>query len=219
MRLVFLGPPGAGKGTQAAVLAKRLAITHISTGDILREAVKNNTSVGRQAKAYMDKGELVPDDIVIRIVIEKLKGSGKDRGYILDGFPRTQQQAAALDEALQKIDSAIDWVIYFQTSAETSVIRLTGRRVCRVCGANYHIKNIIPKSDGICDKCGGGLYQRDDDREETVRNRLAVYQKQTASLIEYYRAKDILKTTNGDLGVEDVYTELSAFFRQHGLAQ
>lgn len=219
MRLIFLGPPGAGKGTQAHVIAERFAIPHISSGDILREAVKLNSPIGQQAKSYMEKGELVPDDIVIRMVVERLGRPDIANGFILDGFPRTKPQAVSLDEELQRIGRAIDFVIYFNTTAKKSVERLSGRRVCKGCGTNYHTVTIKPKKEGICDKCGSELFQRKDDNEETVKNRLVVYQNQTADLIGYYESHKILKTVSGDLDVQDVFSELSGFLTQQGLTK
>lgn len=213
MRLIFLGPPGAGKGTQAKVVSERFNIPHISTGDILREAVRTNSPVGWQAKSYMEKGELVPDEIVTKIVVERLKMPDTSNGFILDGFPRTKQQAVSLDEELKKIKKALDYVIYFKTSPQMSIARLSGRRVCRSCGANYHLVNIKPKKEGVCDLCGGELYQREDDKEKTVENRLKVYQLQTRDLIDYYKSKGILETVSGDLNVEEVFDELSKFFK------
>ncbi|MFH1848145.1 MAG: adenylate kinase [Candidatus Omnitrophota bacterium] len=214
MRLIFLGPPGAGKGTQAKVVSKRLGIPHISTGDILREAVKKDLPVGKEAKGYMEKGELVPDEIVTKIVVDRLGRDDTRAGFILDGFPRTDAQAADLDKALRAANIVIDYVIYFKTSAKTSIARLSGRRVCKKCGQNYHIVNMIPKKEGACDTCGGELYQRSDDSEDTVKNRLGVYEKQTASLIQYYKDSGNLQTVSGDLDVERVYKELSRFFKK-----
>jgi adenylate kinase len=216
MRLVFLGPPGAGKGTQAKVISERFKIPHVSTGDILRESVKRDSEVGRQAKGYMDKGELVPDEIVTKIVAERLTEPDMSGGFILDGFPRTRNQAVSLDDKLKNMEIGVDYVIYFNTLEETSISRLTGRRVCRGCGANYHITNIKPKKEGICDICGSELYQRQDDTVETVKNRLKVYQRQTADLIDYYRSKNILVTVSGELNVEGVFGELTKFFTQQG---
>ncbi|MEI8176458.1 MAG: adenylate kinase [Candidatus Omnitrophota bacterium] len=213
MRLIFLGPPGAGKGTQAKVIAQLFTAAHLSTGEILREAVKNNTEVGKRAKSYMDKGELVPDEVVIKIVAESLARPDIARGFILDGFPRTEQQAIALDGELAKISLAIDAVIYFDTSAEVSIRRLSGRRVCRKCGANYHIASMKSRQEGVCDICAGELYQRDDDKEATVKNRLVVYERQTAALIEYYKNKGMLETVSGDLDVDAVRDHLTALFK------
>lgn len=207
--MVFLGPPGAGKGTQAVMLAERLNYLHFSTGDILRENVKQGTEIGKKAKSYMDKGELVPDDIVIEMMLEKIKADAKDRDFILDGFPRTIYQAGKIDEALKKLKLDIDLVIYFKTSLKIVLFRLTGRRLCRGCGANYHIVNMPPKKEGVCDKCKSGLYRRKDDVEETVKKRLEVFEGQTKELIDYYKGKGVLKEISGDLDAEEVYEKLS----------
>lgn len=217
MRLVFLGPPGAGKGTQAKIISDTFGPLHISTGDILRQAVKNGSDVGREAKAFMDKGELVPDELVIRIVVERLAMPDIKAGYILDGFPRTKNQAVSLDAELKKIGSNIDCAIYFDTSEATCIKRLSGRRVCRKCGANYHIVNMRPKKDGVCDLCAGELYQRDDDKEDTVKNRLVVYKRQTAELIDYYKLKGLLTTVSGDLDVSEQELILVKFLKERGL--
>jgi len=213
MKLILLGPPGAGKGTQSVVLSRELKIPHISTGDILREAVKEGLPLGLKAKSYMDKGELVPDEVVTGIVVERLKRPDTRGGYILDGFPRTIKQAGDLDSALAK-SGGIDMVVFFETSEKVAIERLTGRRVCKRCAAIYHIKNMPPKKEGICDKCAGMLAQRPDDREETVRNRLKVYEAQTKPLIEYYSKKGILKKVSGDLGVDELFKVLSKMFVQ-----
>ena len=218
MKLVLLGPPGAGKGTQSVVLAKRYKIPHISTGDILRESVKLAQPLGLKAKSYMDKGELVPDEIVTDIVVERLKKDDTKDGYILDGFPRTLKQAEDLDEALKRAASATDMVIYFATSPAVAIERLSGRRVCKSCGFNYHVKNIPPKKEGICDKCGGSLFQRPDDKEETVRNRLKVYEDQTKPLIDHYVKKGLLKRVSGDMGVDELFKVLSKIFADAKLA-
>ena len=218
MRLILLGPPGAGKGTQSIVLSKKYNIPHISTGDILRESVKKSLPLGVKAKSYMDKGELVPDEIVTGIVVERLKDADTKRGYILDGFPRTVKQAEDLDAALKSSGSSIDMAVYFDTSEAVAIERLSGRRVCKGCGFNYHVKNIPPKKDGVCDKCGGELFQRPDDKEDTVRNRLKVYEAQTKPLIEYYTKKGIIKKVSGDLGVDGLFKVLSKVFRDAKLA-
>lgn len=212
MRLVLLGPPGAGKGTQSIELCREYKIPHISTGDILRESVKAGAPLGLKAKSYMDKGELVPDEIVTGIIAERLKAPDTKNGYILDGFPRTLKQAEDLDAALKKMALGIDMVVYFDTSAKVAIERLSGRRVCRTCGFNYHVKNIPPKKEGICDKCGGVLFQRPDDKEETVINRLKVYEGRTKPLVNFYTKKGILKKVSGDLGVEDLFKVLSKIF-------
>ena len=203
--LVFLGPPGAGKGTQAKRLARDLGLVHISTGDILREAVKNQTPLGRKAKEYMDRGELVPDDLIIALIEEVMPPEG---GVIFDGFPRTIAQAEALDQMLSRKGFKLDAVILFDVPDEVVVERLSGRRVCPSCGAVYHIKFNPPKEDEICDKCGTKLVQREDDREEVVRNRLEVYRKQTAPLIEYYEGKGILIRLDASKDIEEVYQQL-----------
>jgi len=218
LKLILLGPPGAGKGTQSVELCKRYNVPHISTGDILRESVKAGLPLGLKAKSYMDKGELVPDEVVIGIVAERLKNPDTKKGFILDGFPRTVKQAIGLDEALQNIRSGIDMVIYFQTSEKVAIERLTGRRVCKSCGFNYHVKNMPPKKENTCDKCGGALYQRPDDNEATVLNRLKVYEDQTKPLVEYYSKKGMLKKVSGDLGVNDLFKVLSGMFVEAKLA-
>lgn len=214
-----MGPPGAGKGTQSVVLSREYKVPHISTGDILREAVKGGVELGLKAKSYMDKGELVPDEIVTGIVAERLlKGADTKKGFILDGFPRTLRQAEDLDKRLAAISSGIDMVVYFETSERIAIERLSGRRVCKNCGFNYHVKNIPPKKEGICDKCNGALFQRPDDNEETVVNRLEIYEEQTKPLIEYYTKKGILKKVSGDLGVDELFKVLSKIFRDAKLA-
>lgn len=218
MKIILLGPPGAGKGTQSVVLAKEYKIPHISTGDILRESVKAGLPLGIKAKSFMDKGELVPDEIVTGIVVERLKKPDTQKGYILDGFPRTLKQAEDLDQALNKMSSEIDMVVYFETSSKVAVERLSGRRVCKSCGFNYHVKNIPPKKEGICDKCGGVLFQRPDDNEKTVLNRLKVYEDQTKPLIAYYTEKGILKKVSGDLGVNELFKVLSKTFSDAKIA-
>ncbi|MFH1854292.1 MAG: adenylate kinase [Candidatus Omnitrophota bacterium] len=206
--MVFLGPPGAGKGTQAVMLSERLGILHLSTGDILRENVKQGTEIGKKAKSFMEKGELVPDDMVIEMMLETIK-TGKDKkSFVLDGFPRTLYQAKKLDAALDKLNLPIEMLVYFKTSMDTVIFRLTGRRLCRDCGANYHVINMPPKKEGVCDKCGGELYRRKDDSEETIKKRLEVYNDQTKELIDYYREKGISREVSGDLDADTVYKEL-----------
>lgn len=219
MRLILLGPPGAGKGTQAKVLTSKFGIPHISTGDMLREAVSSTTPVGLKAKSYMDKGELVPDEVVIEIVKLRLQKPDIKNGFILDGFPRTLVQAKNLDATLQKMGQDIDLVIYFETSAEVSIRRLSGRRVCRLCSANYHTVNMPPKKQGVCDKCGGDLFQRDDDKEETVRNRLTVYEQKTKNLLDYYKNKSKLRTVSGDKEVDEVFQQLVKIFQVDNLVK
>jgi len=207
--MVLLGPPGAGKGTQAVKLAEEKGFLHLSTGDILRENVKNNTPIGKKAKGFMEKGELVPDDIVIEMMLDTIKSAQGKKDFILDGFPRTVYQAKKLDSALDKLGMPVDMVIYFKTSIDMVISRLAGRRLCSKCGANYHIVNMPPRKQGVCDKCGAGLYQRKDDSEETIKKRLEVYDSQTKELIDYYKAKGLLKEVSGDLDVLRVYNELS----------
>jgi adenylate kinase len=212
MRLALLGPPGAGKGTQAKVLSEYYNIPHISTGDILREAVKAKTPVGMKAKEFMDKGGLVPDKVVIDIVAERVASPDCKNGFILDGFPRTGAQASALDPTLTRLGCPIDLALYFKTSIETIIQRLSGRRVCRNCAATYHVRNIPPKVTGKCDLCGGELYQRDDDKEETVRNRIKIYENTVPQVIEYYEGKGILRTVSGDMDVTEANAYLSKLF-------
>lgn len=217
MRLVLLGPPGAGKGTQASVLCKNFNLLHISTGDLLREAVKNNTAIGMQAKTYMNKGELVPDEIVAKMITDKLQMSHVEGGFILDGFPRTQKQAKILDEALSSLNRPLDMVIYFDTKEETILNRLTGRRICRNCGKIFHVVNMPPKQEDVCDACGGELYLRDDDKVSTIKNRIEVYNRQTKELIDYYQAKNLLKEASGDLEVNELFSVLKNIFKESGL--
>ena len=217
MNLVLLGPPGAGKGTQAKVLSQKLDIPHIATGDMLREAVSKGTSLGKEAKEYMLKGELVPDRLVIEIVKETLASGGVEKGFMLDGFPRTLEQAKMLDSTLGNIDKKLDIVLYFKTSLETSVARLSGRRVCKKCGVNFHVKNIPPKKQGVCDHCGGELYQRKDDQEETVKRRWSVYSEETAPLITYYKNKGALREVSGDLDVNELNKILMTLLQKEKL--
>ncbi|MCL6518639.1 MAG: adenylate kinase [Armatimonadetes bacterium] len=209
MRLVLLGPPGAGKGTQASLISKKYKIPHISTGDILREAVKQGTELGRKAQEYMQKGELVPDEIVIGIVVERIQQPDCQNGFMLDGFPRTVVQAEALDEELRKRNQELDAVLCFEVDEEEIVRRISGRRVCEKCGAVYNVNNLTSgKEDGICDKCGGRLATRPDDEPEAVRRRLQVYKKQTEPLIDYYRRKSILKTVKAVGAVQEIFARV-----------
>ncbi len=214
MRVVLLGPPGAGKGTQAQVLSKDLVIPHISTGDMLREALKAASPLGLKAKVYMEKGALVPDELVIALVKERLSKSDAKKGFILDGFPRTPEQAKSLDESLKELKMPLDVVLYFKTSLAVIITRLSGRRVCGQCGKNYHQVNFKPKTEGICDVCGSKLVQRPDDKEETIEKRLKVYEDQTAPLIDYYKRKNILSEVSGDLDVQELNTELLKLFKK-----
>lgn len=218
MNLVLLGPPGAGKGTQAKVLSKDLNLPHISTGDMLRDAASRETPLGKKAKEYMAKGELVPDKLVTDIVKDRLLNGDVKSGFILDGFPRTFEQAKMLDATLAKINKRLDIVLYFKTPLQTCISRLSGRRVCKKCGANFHIKNIPPKKEGVCDYCQGELYQRKDDAEETVRRRWSVYMEETTPLIDYYRRTGLLEEVSGDLDVGDLNNVLTDLFHRKKLA-
>jgi len=197
-----------GKGTQAQRLSKEYNVPHIATGDILRQSVKNGTEIGLKAKSYMDKGLLVPDDVVIGIIENRLAQPDAKAGYILDGFPRTVPQAQALDDLITRMDMAPDAVVNINASVDMVVRRLTGRRTCRDCQAVYHVVNIPPKKAGVCDRCGGKLYQRDDDTEETIRKRIQVYMEQTAPLLDYYQESGRLTEVSGDSGLEKVYASI-----------
>jgi adenylate kinase len=205
MDLILLGPPGSGKGTQAQKIVARYRIPQISTGDILRAAVKEQTPLGKEAKAYMDQGKLVPDEVVVGIVRERLKAPDCKKGFILDGFPRTVPQAEALEATLRAMNRRIDHVVSIEVNNEELLKRLTGRRTCRGCGAMYHLVFDPPTKEGLCDRCGGELYQRADDKEETIRERLNVYEAQTAPLIAYYRDKGNLRTIDGVGAMEQIF--------------
>ncbi|MEM0214442.1 MAG: adenylate kinase [Archaeoglobaceae archaeon] len=208
MKIILLGAPGAGKGTQAKFLAEKYGIPQISTGDMLREAVEKSTELGKKAKEYMNQGKLVPDEIVVGIVKERLKQKDCERGFILDGFPRTIAQAEALDAMMVELGKKIDAVININVSEDEIVKRIVNRRICRKCGAIYHLIYDPPKKNGVCDKCGGELYQRDDDKEEVVRERFKVYRKNTEPLIEYYKRKGILFDVDGTKDIEKVKAEI-----------
>lgn len=208
MKIALLGPPGAGKGTQAKRLAERLKVTHISTGDLLRQNVKEKTALGRKAADFMDKGLLVPDDLVAEMLLERINEADTKKGFILDGYPRNTNQAKTLDEMLQKRNTGLDMVFYLDASKSIIVQRLTGRLVCSGCGANYHIKNMPPKKSGLCDGCGGRLFQRSDDNEETVNKRLEVYKKEVSSLIDYYEARGRLHKVCADDELEIVLNKI-----------
>jgi adenylate kinase len=208
--LVFLGPPGAGKGTQAKLLSQRMGFLHLSTGDLLREAVKNQTPLGKKAKEYMDRGELVPDELIVQLIEETMP---KDGNVILDGFPRTVNQALALEEMLKGKGEKISKVLFFDVHDEVIIDRLSGRRVCSKCGAVYHVKYNPPRVEGVCDLCGGSLVQRDDDREEVVKKRLEVYRKQTQPLIEFYQDRGIIYKLDAGKGVEELFEEVKGLVR------
>jgi adenylate kinase len=205
-----MGPPGAGKGTQAAGLIEKFQIPHISTGDMFRAAIKTGTTLGLKAKEYMDAGALVPDEVTIGIVAERLAEADCANGFLLDGFPRTIAQADALDKILVDLQMKLDGVLNIEVDDAKLLARLTGRRICRQCGATYHMVFNPPSTDGVCDKCGGELYQRSDDTLETAKNRLDVYNLQTQPLIEYYRGKGILMEINGDQDISKVLEDILA---------
>jgi adenylate kinase len=208
VNLVLLGAPGAGKGTQAKMLASKYGILHISTGDILRENVSKNTELGQKAKEYMNKGELVPDTVLIDIINDRLSKPDSDNGFLLDGYPRTIPQAVALDHIFSQLGKILDVVIDIKVQDEELVARLAGRRMCK-CGASYHIKFNPPKEDGICNVCSGELYQRDDDTESSVKTRLVAYYNQTHPLIDHYTDKGLLHTVSGTGDIEDIFGEIT----------
>ena len=208
LRTILLGPPGAGKGTQAAKIIEKYNIPHISTGDIFRENIKKGTELGKKAQEYMNRGELVPDDLVIEISTTRLLEDDCKDGFLLDGFPRTVYQAEKLDEFLAAHGSKIDKVIDIEVGKEELMERLTGRRVCKSCGASYHIVNIPPKKEGVCDVCGGELIQRADDNAETVANRIEVYEAQTMPLVEYYEKAGNIAHIDGATGLDNVFADI-----------
>ena len=208
MKLIMLGAPGAGKGTQAKLIADKYQIPHISTGDIFRANIKDGTELGMKAKSYMDAGGLVPDELVIDLVVDRLTWEDAKNGYVLDGFPRTIPQAEALTKALAEKGEKIDAAIDIDVPDENIINRMGGRRACVACGATYHIVNIPPKVEGKCDKCGADLILRDDDKPETVKNRLEVYHEQTQPLIDYYKAEGVLKEVDGTVDMNDVFNAI-----------
>ena len=210
MKIIMLGAPGAGKGTQAKQIAAKYNIPHISTGDIFRANIKNGTELGKKAKTYMDKGLLVPDELVVDLVVDRVASKDCENGYVLDGFPRTIPQAEALDAALANNGEKMEYAINVEVPDENIVKRMSGRRACVACGATYHIEHIPPKTEGICDTCGKELILRDDDKPETVLNRLNIYHEQTQPLIDYYNTKGILKEVDGTKDMADVFSEIVA---------
>ncbi len=208
MKLVFLGAPGAGKGTQAKKLVEKYSIPQISTGDLLRAAVAAGTALGKEAKSYMDKGELVPDRVVLGMVEERLKQDDCKKGYILDGFPRNTLQAEELDKMLSALNMQLDAAVSVDVPFDDLMKRLTGRRTCKACGQMYNIYFNAPQKNGICDKCGGELFQRDDDKEETIKKRLDVYNAQTAPLFDYYKNKGILKSVAGTGSIDNIFANI-----------
>ncbi len=208
MKIIMLGAPGAGKGTQAKMIAEKYLVPHISTGDIFRANIKEGTELGKQAKEYMDKGQLVPDSLTVNLLLDRVAKDDCKNGYVLDGFPRTIPQAEVLDEALSKLGENIDYAIDVDVPDENIINRMSGRRACVTCGATYHLKHIPPKKEGICDKCGSELILRDDDKPETVKKRLDVYHEQTQPLIDYYTNKGILKTVDGTKDMLEVFGDI-----------
>ncbi|MBD5485829.1 MAG: adenylate kinase [Lachnospiraceae bacterium] len=205
MKIIMLGAPGAGKGTQAKMIAEKYEIPHVSTGDIFRANIKNGTQLGMEAKQYMDQGLLVPDELTVKILLDRVAKEDCKNGYVLDGFPRTIPQAEVLDKALSQLGDKIDYAINVDVPDENIVRRMGGRRACLSCGATYHIEHVPPKTEGICDSCGQELVLRDDDKPETVQNRLNVYHEQTQPLIEFYSKKGVLQTVDGTLDMNDVF--------------
>ena len=210
MKIIMLGAPGAGKGTQAKMIAEKYGIPHISTGDIFRSNIKDGTELGMEAKKYMDQGLLVPDELTVKILLDRVARADCRNGYVLDGFPRTIPQAEVLDQALEKIGDQIDFAVNVSVPDENIVKRMSGRRACAGCGATYHIEHIPPKKEGICDTCGMELILREDDKPETVQNRLNVYHSQTQPLIEFYQKKGILQTVDGTVDMKAVFDAIVA---------
>ncbi|MGN0312669.1 MAG: adenylate kinase [Lachnospiraceae bacterium] len=208
MKLIMLGAPGAGKGSQAKVLSDKYGIPHISTGDIFRANIKEGTELGKKAKEYMDQGLLVPDELVCDLVVDRIKQDDCKKGFILDGFPRTIPQAKSLDAALEQINEAMDYAVDLEVDDEVIVERMGGRRACLECGATYHVVNMPPAKEGVCDRCGAKLVLRDDDQPETVKKRLSVYHEQTAPLIQYYKEKGILVQFDGTLKPDEVFRQI-----------
>lgn len=208
MNIILMGLPGAGKGTQAAKIIKKYPIPHISTGDMFRLAIKNETELGKEAQSYMDKGELVPDEVTIGIVKERLSQSDAKDGFLLDGFPRTVEQAEALNGIMDELGTQIDRTINVEVGEEELMNRLTGRRICEICGTTYHLVFNPPKEEGVCDLDGGKLYQREDDNPETVANRLEVNLKQTAPLLDFYKNQGVLSNVDGSKDIDEVFSEV-----------
>lgn len=209
MKIIMLGAPGAGKGTQAKMIAEKYGLPHISTGDIFRANIKNGTELGKEAKEYMDKGLLVPDELTVRLLLDRVAQDDCKNGYVLDGFPRTIPQAEVLDEKLSELGEKVDYAINVDVPDENIVNRMSGRRACLNCGATYHIVSIPPKKEGICDVCASALVLRDVDKPETVQNRLKVYHDQTQPLIDFYEKKGVLRSVDGTLPMEEVFTAIT----------
>ena len=208
MNIILMGLPGAGKGTQASEIVKKFPIPHISTGDMFRKAIKDETDLGKEAKSYMDRGELVPDEVTVGIVKERISEDDAKKGFLLDGFPRTIDQAESLSQIMSELDREIDAVINIEVPEEELMNRLTGRRICEKCGTTYHLVFNPPKVDGICDIDGGKLYQREDDNPETVSNRLSVNVKQSKPILEYYDKKGVLKNIDGSKNIDEVTSDV-----------
>lgn len=208
MKIIMLGAPGAGKGTQAKMIAEKYHIPHVSTGDIFRANIKDGTELGMEAKKYMDKGQLVPDELTVKILLDRVAREDCRDGYVLDGFPRTIPQAQVLEEALAERDEKVDYAINVDVPDENIVRRMAGRRACLKCGATYHVEHIPPRQEGICDACGSELVLRDDDKPETVLKRLQVYHNQTQPLIDFYTSRDVLRTVDGTADMKDVFAEI-----------
>jgi adenylate kinase len=216
VRLAFLGPPGAGKGTQARALAREWSVPHVATGDMLRDAAAAGTPLGLEAKGYMDRGALVPDDVIIRMIAERLRQPDARNGFLLDGFPRTIAQAEGLERLLKDLGQPLERVVYFDVAEPELVRRLTGRRVCRACGHSFHVVSSPPRRDGVCDACGGELYQRADDAEATVLNRLKVYAQQTSPLLDWYRGRGVLESVRGEGPIEAIRAAVRAAAEARG---
>ena len=214
MKIIMLGAPGAGKGTQAKMIAEKFEIPHISTGDIFRANIKNGTELGMEAKKYMDQGLLVPDELTVKILLDRVAQDDCAMGYVLDGFPRTIPQAEVLDKALTELGDKIDYAINVDVPDENIVRRMSGRRACVTCGATYHLVHIPPKTEGICDTCNSELILRDDDKPETVKNRLDIYHKQTQPLIDFYTEKGVLESVDGTVDMKDVFAAIVAILEK-----
>ncbi len=208
MKIIMLGAPGAGKGTQAKMIADKYQIPHISTGDIFRSNIKSGTELGMEAKKYMDQGQLVPDELTVKILLDRVANEDCKNGYVLDGFPRTIPQATVLENALNDLNESIDFAIDVAVADEVIINRMSGRRACVACGATYHIVNIPPAVEGICDRCNSELILRDDDQEETVKNRLKVYHDQTQPLIDFYTQRNVLHAVDGTLSLNEVFDKI-----------